>query len=309
MSRAAVTIVHGAVSIGLIGWVLSGLSPSELIDRATKADAALLALAFSLHGTGLLLSALRWLTLLNIQKLQCSFKAAVLLYWIGCFFNTVLPTGLGGDVVRSYLASKQNGKFVDTAMSVIVERVAGVAALMVVFGVGVIWLRFFSAESSMWNLFHVSSAALVGFGCVLSTRKPVWQIASARLQLRDKFERIGHVLWTYRFDKRKLWPILLLSLLLQMNVIVYYYIIAAALELHLSFFHFCLFIPPILMLTMLPISVGGIGVREAAFLFFFARLGITPAEIVALSLWSYFLALVANLGGGFVYCLYRPASR
>jgi hypothetical protein len=101
----------------------------------------------------------------------------------------------------------------------------------------------------------------------------------------------------------------MLSFLLQINVIVYYYVIAAALGIQLSVFYFCLFIPPILILTMLPVSVGGVGVREAAFLFFLIPLGITPAEIVSLSLWSYILALLANLSGGLVYCFYQPASR
>ena len=309
MSRAAVTLVNGAVSIGLIGWVLSGLSVSELVASAAKAHAGFLLLALSLHGTGLLLSAMRWLTLLNIQKLESSFKAAVLLYWIGCFFNAVLPTGVGGDIVRSYLASKQNGKVMDTAVSVIFERMAGVAALIIIFGIGVVWLHFFSPEGSTWKIAGLGSAGFIGFGCVSSARKALWQDAFVTRTWREKFHRIGGVLRTYQSHKRKLWRILILSLLLQTNVIVYYYMIAAALDFELSFFYFCIFIPPVVILTMLPVSVGGIGVREAAFLFFFVPLGMAPAEVVALSLWSYFLALIASLGGGLVYCFYRPASR
>jgi uncharacterized membrane protein YbhN (UPF0104 family) len=236
MSRAAVTFVNGAVSIALIGWVLSGLTLSELLASATKAHAGLLALALSLHGTGLLLSATRWLTFLNIQKLETSFKAAILLYWIGCFFNAVLPTGLGGDVVRSYLAFKQNGKAVDTAVSVIFERVAGVAALIIIFGVTVVWLHFFSAGSSMWKIAGLGSAGMIGAGWVSIAGKARWKTALARFAGREKFHRIGSVLRTYKSHKRQLWRILILSLLLQINVIVYYYIIAAALDLQLSFF-------------------------------------------------------------------------
>lgn len=309
MARTALTVVNIAVSIGLIAWVLSGLSLSELVIAATTANAGLLVLALSLHGTGLLLSAMRWATLLNIQKIDFSFKATVLLYWVGCFFNAFLPTSVGGDVVRSYLASKHNGKIMDTAISVIAERVAGVAALMILFSIGVIWLHFFGAEQSFWKLAGLSSAGFIGAGCVSSGRKALWETALARTELREKLRRIGAVLLTYKSHKRKLWRILILSLLLQINVIVYYYIIAAALGIQLSFFYFCLFIPPILILTMLPVSVGGVGVREAAFLFFFVPLGITPAEIVSLSLWSYILALLFNLSGGLVYCFYQPASR
>jgi len=309
MARTALTVVNIAVSIGLIVWVLSGLSLSDLVTVATTANATLLVLALSLHGTGLMLSSVRWATLLKMQNLEVSLRAAVLLTWIACFFNAVLPTSIGGDVVRSYLASKQNGKVMETAISVIFERLAGMAALLILFGIGVIWLYYFSAEQSLWKLAGLSSAGFISAGCVSSARKALWQTALAGTELREKFGRIGAVLIAYKSHKRKLWRILILSLMLQINVIVYYYIIAAALGIQLSFFYFCLFIPPIVILTMLPVSVGGVGVREAAFLFFLAPLGIAPAEIVSLSLWSYILALLANLSGGLVYCFYQPVSR
>ena len=303
------TVLAITISIGLMVWVLSGTRLSEFLVVAATADPRMLLLALSLHSIGLLLSAMRWATLLKIQKIHFSFKATVLLYWIGCFFNSFLPTSVGGDVVRSYLASKHNGKIMDTAISVIAERVAGVAALMILFSMGVIWLQFFSAEESLWRFAGLSSAGFIGVGCVASARKTLWEAALARTNLREQFRRIGAVLVTYKSHKRKLWRTLILSLLLQINVIVYYYIIAAALGIQLSFFYFCLFIPPILILTMLPVSVGGVGVREAAFLFFFVPLGIMPAEIISLSLWSYLLSLLANLSGGLVYCFYQPASR
>jgi glycosyltransferase 2 family protein len=309
MIRIARTVFAITISIGLMVWVLSGSRLSEFLVVAATTDPRLLLLALSLHGIGLLLSAMRWATLLKIQSIDFSFRATVLLYWIGCFFNSFLPTSVGGDVVRSYLASKHNGKIMDTAISVIAERVAGVAALMILFSMGVIWLQFFSAEESLWKFAGFSSAGFIGVGCVSSARKALWDTALVRTELREKFNRIGAVLLTYKLHKRKLWRILILSVLLQINVIVYYYIIAAALGIQLSVFYFCLFIPPIIILTMLPISVGGVGVREAAFLFFFVPLGITPAEIVSLSLWSYILALLANLSGGLVYCFYQPASR
>jgi hypothetical protein len=309
MPRTALTVANIAVSIGLIAWVFSGISLSKLLVVAATADTGLLLLALSLHGTGLLLSAMRWATLLNIQKIDFSFKATVLLYWIGCFFNAFLPTSVGGDVVRSYLASKQNGKIIDTAISVIFERLAGVAALLIIFGVGAIWLHLSTGEGPLWKIACLSSATFIGAGSIASARKALLESTLARPEWRDRVQRIADVILKYKSHKRKLWWILIISLLLQINVIVYYSVIAAALDIRLSFFYFCLLIPPILILTMLPVSFGGVGLRETAFLFFFAPLGITSAEILSLSLWSYVLALLANLSGGVVYCFYQPTSR
>jgi hypothetical protein len=58
----------------------------------------------------------------------------------------------------------------------------------------------------------------------------------------------------------------------------------------------------------LPLSFGGVGIREAAFLFFFLPLGnASPAEILSLSMSSYLLALMAGLLGGLIYCFKRPS--
>jgi uncharacterized protein (TIRG00374 family) len=305
MARPALTILNICVSVGLTAWALSGFDPADLLRVATTAHWSLLLVALSLHGTGLVLSALRWTVLLEIQKLQYSFRAAVLLYWIGCFFNAVLPTGVGGDVVRSYLAGKQNGRIMDTALSVILERAAGLTALAILFGVGIVWLRFFSGLESLWAYAGFGTAGLL---CTVSVpqHRLVFRRLLARLNIHRKLPRVRAILLKHRSEKLKLLWILVLSFLLQVNVVLYYYIIAEALGIHLSFFHFCLLIPPIIVLTMLPVSIGGLGVRETSFLFFFAPLGITGPHILSLSLWSYVLSLIANLSGGLVYWFYRP---
>jgi uncharacterized membrane protein YbhN (UPF0104 family) len=308
MRLSAVTLGKMVVSVAVVTWVLSRINLAELLTVMGKAHIGLLVLAFSLHGVGLLLSAKRWEILLSIEKIDLSFKAIVLTYWIGSFFNSFLPGSVGGDVVRSYLVSRDHGKLMQTVITVIFERVAGVVALLAIFGIGVIWL-YMSPDVALGGVLPAGGALFYGGHMIVSARRTEWTPGNPKARWGVKFDNLCKSIFSYGAHKRELCSIFFLSILLQINVIIYYSVVAAALDIHLAFVYFCLLIPPVLIVTMLPISFGGLGVREAAFLFFFSALGTTSAEILSLSLWSYMLALLANLSGGLVYSFHRPSYR
>jgi uncharacterized protein (TIRG00374 family) len=129
-----------AVSLAVITWVLSRIDSSDLLMIMGKADVGLLLLAFLTHGIGFLLSAMRWGILLRIENINVSLKVTVLTCWIGSFFNTFLPSTVGGDVFRTYHVSKQSGKLWETAITVIFERLAGVVALAAIGSLAFTWL-------------------------------------------------------------------------------------------------------------------------------------------------------------------------
>jgi len=309
MQRIVIISVKIAVSLGLIGLILTRIDLSELLSSLGDVRTGLLALAFSLHSIGLLLSAARWHILLGIQRIDFSFRDTLLIYWIGSFFNAFLPTSMGGDVVKGYIASKRDGRMIEVYSTIILERGAGVLVLIAIAGLGFIWLHGISFGTSLLTLALLVTGILLLGGMWI--RKGRWGLSESKIGeggANGWIWRAWRSILRYGQYKRKLCWILLLSLLLQINVVLYYFLIASALEIELSFFYFCLYIPPILILTMLPVSIGGIGVRETAFLLFFGSLGLTLTKVISLSLWSYFLALLANLGGGVIYSFYRTPT-
>jgi uncharacterized membrane protein YbhN (UPF0104 family) len=297
-----------AVSLAVITWVLSRIDSSDLLMIMGKADVGLLLLAFLTHGIGFLLSAMRWGILLRIENINVSLKVTVLTCWIGSFFNTFLPSTVGGDVFRTYHVSKQSGKLWETAITVIFERLAGVVALAAIGSLAFTWLYVSPAELSLWKALAIGGIIHWGNHIIpvadktpRVTKIPVcgWQLIGT---LKQSVLR-------YRNRRREVSWIFLFSLLLQLNVIGHYSLVAAALDIQLPFIYFCLLIPPILILTMLPISVGGLGVREVAFLFFFVPHGVTSVEILSISLLSYMLSLLASLSGGLVGSFYNAPSQ
>jgi hypothetical protein len=98
---------------------------------------------------------------------------------------------------------------------------------------------------------------------------------------------------------------LVLSMLLQVNVIIHYYLIALALGLSLPFYSFFLIIPLATVIMMVPISVNAIGIRENVFAFFFAPFGILVPQAVAFAWLAYGMVLIQGVLGGIVYGLRR----
>ncbi len=88
----------------LLIWVLSTAGLDQLAEAARGADLRCYALAVGLAVNGILLRSARWHALLKAVGARVSFGRAVYLYFVGAFFNTFLPTGFGGDVVRVFNA-------------------------------------------------------------------------------------------------------------------------------------------------------------------------------------------------------------
>ena len=91
------------------------------------------------------------------------------------------------------------------------------------------------------------------------------------------------------------------AVLIQFSRIFYIFFMSLALGINIPFIHFCVFLPIIMLLLMLPISVGGIGVQEAAFIYFFVPLGMGKEEAVSLSLLCYTAVILWLLVGWVIY--------
>src|SRR5260221_14501919 len=119
-----------ALSIGLLAWILSNAGLAQSADVARRADLRLYALALSAAFAGILVRSLRWRWLLKAVGAQVPFRHVVYLYFIGSFFNTFLPTGFGGDVVR-VLEIGPGATSDQAAGTALVDRLTGFIILFV----------------------------------------------------------------------------------------------------------------------------------------------------------------------------------
>src|SRR5678815_1638094 len=112
------------ISAGLLAWVLTSAGLPQLAEAARKADLRLYALAVALAFVGMIIRSFRWQSLLKAVGAQVPFPRVVYLYFIGAFFNTFLPTGFGGDVIR-VLEVGEGATSEQAAGTALVDRLTG----------------------------------------------------------------------------------------------------------------------------------------------------------------------------------------
>jgi len=254
-------------------------------------------LAFGLQVVAQALSTLRWQAILQPGSPPWTYLFR--LYLIGNFFSVFLPTSIGGDAVRAVGVGPAVGGKASALSSVILDRLFGVTALGMYLVLGA-----FLAPESLKGLNQVRWTAprlalvvtivvVLMIGGVLAMRFSTrW--AGARAALAGA----GRVVSQLITSPRRLATVLFLSLLVQATYILAWMGLAAGLGLSIPSGEFLIAVPIVSLGAMLPVSFGGLGVREGAWLLLLAPLGIPSADIVVYSL-LYFLAfvLVGVVGG------------
>ena len=269
-----------------------------------------LAAAFSLHALGLLFSAYRWQILAQAQGDRIPLGYLVKSYIVGRFFNTFLPTSVGGDVVRMGDGAKYSTSCVKSSAIVVVERMTGIIVLFA-FALLASLLRMDMARRipvvglalvlGAAGLIGIAVFFLPGFGRLLH-RGP----AHGRLgRLFEKLRLFRDTIVEYRshpaaFARATVWAVLL-----QLNVVLYYVIIGRALGLTIPALDYFVFIPLVLLLQLIPVTINGLGIREVAYVAVFAFYGLSSSAALSFSFVEIAFGLLVGLLGAALYAARR----
>ena len=300
-----------AVTIALYLFVFYWTDFSAILGRLRTAELAPLAAAILLYAAGQTLSALKWRLLLRPVQLTTSFARLVGFYFTGMFFNLFLPTIVGGDAVKAVLLARETGAPARATMSVFMERNTGLCALLVVALVAA-----YAAPSV--HLFGVSLVALVwllalGYAIAnITLMNPMAYhlvdrvIAATPLsRMRPRAATLYEAVAPYKAAVPTLAGALVLSLAFQLLVIAVVFLNARALNLVVPISAVAVFVPLISLAGMVPVSVNGLGVREALYILLFGQIGVTAEVSVSLALLYLAVTVVASLPGGLVNALQR----
>lgn len=288
--------VKAVGSAVLLAVVFSQVSLKDVAAAVRAVNIPLLLLAASLHVVGYLVSCIRWRILL--AGLGCSVPLGTLVssYLVGSFFNSFLPTTVGGDVVRVVDTSRYTSA-ANAAASVLVERATGIGALLVMAGGALLAVPSLAATAPAAGLaallFSVLGALFVLLGWVV-----------VRAGLAQRIGRLGKLLMAvamYGQSKRELIVASLLGVVLQVNVALHYYLLSAVFHQNVPPWAFLFITPVLTVVLMLPVSINGVGLREAAFVQLMKPFGVSTASAVAISVTSYLLITLCALVGGVVY--------
>jgi uncharacterized protein (TIRG00374 family) len=265
-----------------------------------------LVLAFSLHAFGLYASAYRWQILARAQGDEIPLAFLAKSYLVGQFFNNFLPTRFGGDIVRIWDGSRYSKSLVKSSAIVMVERFTGIIVLFL-FAVVAALFRLDMARRVpvVWVALILG---VLGLGLIAAFLLPPAGRLLAALPGRGIVERVKTKILSFReailhyrtqrgpFLRATFW-----GLLLQLNVILYYFLIGRALHLRIQFIDYFIFIPIVLLIQIIPITINGLGLREGSYIEIFKFYAIPPQTAVSFSFIDVAFNLILGIIGGVIY--------
>ncbi|MBI5188447.1 MAG: flippase-like domain-containing protein, partial [Nitrospirae bacterium] len=270
------------ISSVLLYIVLSRTGLKEVFSTLRGMSLPAFISAIFLYISAQLISTLRWKLLLpEMLRIRKLFS----LYMIGSFFNTLLPGLIGGDAVKAFYLYQVTGKGSLTLASIFMDRYLGFVTLMII---GIIAFpfgyRYIQGSPVEWLLpiivLSFITASLLIFGLRLGKR----------MKILAEFYDYFH---SYRNQKGVIGKALFISALVQLSSILAVYILALGIRQHIPFLACLIFLPIIVTLTTVPISISGIGVREGAFVLLFGFIGVKPEVATAISL-SWFISIATG---------------
>ncbi len=284
---------------------------SSIIEILKSSNKTLMALSLSTHIFGTWITAYRWKTLLNTQDVRLSIATLSAIVLIGSFFNNFLPTSIGGDVFRTYDVSKKAEIPLGTSASIIlIERFAGVVSAAV-FAVIALFLGFTTIGNQsivipivIFFLICVIIAIIIVNPSIFGINKLFRKFGFLQ-KMREKLSSVFNTLESFKDYKMVLLKVLIYSFLLQFAVMLNYYLASLAVGIDLGITAFLFMVPVISIITMIPISIGGIGLRENAIVIIMAGLGVMEEKAAVCSLLILVMLLIVGIIGGIVYIL-RP---
>jgi uncharacterized membrane protein YbhN (UPF0104 family) len=311
------------VSVGGLAFLVWKIEDSShgkngsVLPGWTSKTALWLVLAFVLTFVSMVIAAQRWRAVLRALDVENppSLRRLLSIYLSGFFVGNVLPSTVGGDVLRvTRLSGDLGGETPASFASVVLERFTGWLVLPVLILVG------FGINRGFFQYGHARSIALIIALVTLVGLGIVWLALShprigGRMGRADGWRRFAGAVH-YGADRIQRHPVALVSVIgwgfaYQLVVVLAGFSAARTLGVPaIGPTAMLTFYPAVLIAQVLPISISGLGVREGLFVVFLHPLGVPTGKAVALGILIYLLTLVVSLLGapGFALGARRPAG-
>ncbi len=283
------------VSALLLGWLACRTNWTQVGQAFAELRIAWWLAALVLYLGTQLVSALRWQMLARPLGFGRGLWAYVRFYFIGMFFNLFLPTSVGGDVVRAWYLDGQSGRRLAAFLSAFVERLSGLLVLRALACAATVlcpvalpaWIG-----ASVWG---VTACAVVGL--------MILPVAARRLARLERLGRLVRGVQSYVHEPRLLVITTILSLVVQATNVIVLWLVGRAIQAPVPAGYYWITVPMVTLLTLVPVSLNGMGVREGGLILFLAPVGVDTATALSLAFLWFAIFTAASIVGGAIYLL------
>lgn len=296
-----------AISIILLIFLFKQVDKRVLFEIIKGADKWLLFLSFLIFSGIYILCLLRWEMLLKSARIYLPLKRVIISYCGGIFFSLFLPSTIGGDFMRSVDLGMHTQKPRQVVATVLLDRLSGyIGVVLLVLPATVLGFRFIKDTPSVFISCAVLVLILIAILLVLFNSfiyTKVNNLFKRAGRLTEAIRNLHEELHNFKQHKKMIIYNIIFSIIIQSITPVSFYFLVLSLGMKLPFIYFIIFVPIIGAITLLPISLGGLGLRDTATIFFFTKIGLTKDLAFALSLLNFSFVLIYGIIGGLVYLL------
>lgn len=305
--RLSLVLRLGA-TVALFVILFRSISWSELFASFTHVQHSDLLIGLSIGTLGVVISSYQWRVLLQGETIRFDLADLINLYLVGTAFSHFLPTGMGGDAVKAVYVGRESGKNEGSASAVVMSRVTGFFGMLLIAIVVLIFqFSHFSSTITVWFLLLSLIVGAMIFGAVFfATLLPkIFKGKWMQHRIFASASKIGIALSETAKRPRSLGVATIYGIAFWVVACLNYYAYAHAIGLHIPLYFYFVAIPLVSLVTFLPISINGFGIRESAFVYIFATVHTPSATALLLALLMDVQVLFFGVVGG---CLYFGIS-
>ncbi|MCX7784704.1 MAG: flippase-like domain-containing protein [candidate division WOR-3 bacterium] len=313
MKKSIFSIFQIIITLALMFYLVQKVNLKDAYAIMKQVNIYYYLMAIFLCFIFLLLSNWRWKILLDARNIRFSFGYLLKVYLASWLFNNILPTAIGGDVIRiAYTAQRDSEtgrhRTSPALAAAFVDRFIGFIGIFFFASLasGVLFLA--KMGSNRYLLLEIAGLVFLMVVMLAMFSDRVHRIFSQIFfhlkifRLGERFERAYQEIKDYRQIKDKLVWSFLLSLLVQSAIAMVWWLIALGISVNKSLLYYFLYIPAIGVITMIPVSVGGLGIRENSFVYMFNTfVGIAKEKATAISALFLIINLIFAFIGGIVF--------
>ena len=291
--------IRALLGIAVVALLLRHYDARPVFHALARERPSYFAAAIALYIASQVMSAWRWQLLARLNSILGPFREYLAYYFVGVFTNLFVPGLVGGDAARALYLGRRHDRLADAIASVVVDRGIGLLALFWFAAGCALTLRTVELPSRIvYVTVTIGAAALAGW-----LTSPL--LASLATRLGGRLARLVDPILPYLRRPAALVPAIILSLILQTSLAVCQYLLARGLGLEVPLATFMLCVPIANVFASLPITLNGLGVREAAYLVLFGYAGLAKPDTIALGLLWFASTMIGGLTGIYAFITTR----
>lgn len=280
-------VIRAIISLSLLGYVFYSVGIFNIVERLGTVDLKLFAFAVLVGIFGVVISAKKWQILLSAKDENHNFTKVFRLYYVGSFSNLILPSSLGGDVVKGVSMANEVSRQVVAYASIFMDRFLGLIALLVIASLAILVDPKILTPRLLvaFAIIMLGTLCMVGLlftGIGLSKIYTILQ--PLPFDLADKLRRLFDSIRMYRDDPRAISRAFAIALVFHFLPILIHVVLARAMGLDIPIGIFFIMVPVSQVILILPISIHGYGVQEVLYAFFLFEVGVQEPIAVTFSI-------------------------